>query len=115
MCRYARGCKHPEHGQYQAWLFDPIAGRPVQIGCRAVIAGGHVIVAGPEGYCIDGKSFSDKITGGFAMLASCASLTNGRVGGYVDPVIMTVTVLPRKLRAEQPDAATLGASGAVRW
>lgn len=92
-----------------------LQGDPIKSGAvmrRAPMAGGKVVVAGPDGYCIDGKSLTDKTSGGFAMLASCASLTKGRIGGYVDPVIMTVTVLPRTLRSEQPDAATLAAGNA---
>lgn len=96
-------------------LFSRLRRDPFKSGAvlrQGPMAGGDVIVAGPEGYCIDGKSFTDKASGGFAILASCVGLTDGRVGGFVDPAIMTVTVLPRQLRTEQPDAAALATGNA---
>jgi len=117
---YVAGCSNLSEGgdapntanaENKVGFFARLQGDPMKSGAvmrRAPMAGGNVVVAGPKGYCIDGKSLTDKISGGFAILASCFSLTKGRVGGYVEPAIMTVTVLPRKLRAEQPDAATLG-------
>ena len=74
---------------------------------RAALASGRVVVAGPKGYCVDGSTLKSRSTGGFALLASCEILTNGKTGHSVDPAVMTVQVQPRGLRREAPDAETM--------
>ncbi|WP_297774320.1 hypothetical protein [uncultured Roseovarius sp.] len=68
--------------------------------------GGDVVVEGPRGYCIDPTSLKRGLTGSFALLASCESLT-GQVGVIVEPAVMTVSVLPARGAAQQPDAASM--------
>lgn len=76
---------------------------------RAAFFGGRVIVQSPRGYCLDESSLREGGASAFVLIASCESLT-GRTGVEVDPVVMTVSVLPRRLDAEQPTAAVLAAS-----
>ncbi|MDU8910717.1 dihydroxy-acid dehydratase [Aestuariicoccus sp. MJ-SS9] len=59
---------------------------------RADLVGGAVVVAGPEGYCVDPKTVKRQRDSGFAMLASCNILSGGRGGAYVEPVIVTIVV-----------------------
>lgn len=74
---------------------------------RAALAGGEVIVAAPQGYCIQKDSLKARKTGGFALLASCEQLT-GFVSGYqVEPVVMTVSALPREGDAPEPSASEI--------
>ncbi|WP_375688477.1 hypothetical protein [Pseudooceanicola sp. LIPI14-2-Ac024] len=61
---------------------------------QAPIAGGEILVKGPEGYCVDGSSLDNRATGGFAMLASCYVMTGGKSGPQVAPVVMTVAASP---------------------
>ena len=72
---------------------------------------GNVVVAGPRGYCIDSQSLRRGGDGGFVLIASCESLT-GKAGQAVAPAVMTVSVLPRRLNAEQPTAADIAAQAA---
>lgn len=67
---------------------------------------GDVTVAGPRGYCIDPRSVKRGASGSFALLASCESLT-GRAGVVVDPAVLTVSVLPRRVGARQPNSAEM--------
>lgn len=74
---------------------------------RAALAGGEVIVAAPQGYCIQKDSLKARKSGGFALLASCEQLT-GFVSGYqVEPVVMTVSALPRVGDAPEPSASEI--------
>ncbi|EAQ24029.1 hypothetical protein [Roseovarius sp. 217] len=87
-------------------------------GCLAVPAGksqalskvafydAEVVVTGPRGYCVDGASLRRGASGSFALIASCESLT-GTAGVYVEPAILTVSVLPRTGPVQQPDAQTM--------
>ena len=54
---------------------------------------GEVVVRGPAGYCIDRKTLRRQSNAGFVLLASCESLSGVR-GSEVEPVVMTVSVLP---------------------
>lgn len=72
---------------------------------RAALAGGEVIVAAPQGYCVQKSSLKARKSGGFALVAACDQLT-GFVSGYqVDPVVMTVSALPRIGNAPEPSAS----------
>jgi len=62
---------------------------------RATLARGDVVVAGPEGYCLDPETTTSRRGRGFAVIASCRILSQGRTGADVPPVIVTVTVGPR--------------------
>lgn len=67
---------------------------------------GDVVVEGPRGYCVDRASLKRGTAGSFALLASCESLT-GKAGVFVEPVVMTVSVLPRSGTVQQPDAQAM--------
>ena len=71
---------------------------------------GAVELTAPRGYCIDEGSLR-RIGGGggFALVASCESLT-GTPGLAVDPALMTVSVLARDAPAQAPVAARLAAA-----
>lgn len=70
---------------------------------------GEVVVRGPDGYCIDRRSLRDRASQSFVMLASCESLSGVR-GKEVEPVIMTLTVLPDRAGASRPSANEIAAS-----
>lgn len=77
---------------------------------QAALAGGEVIVAAPQGYCIQKDSLKPRSSGGFALVASCEQLT-GFVSGYqVEPVVMTVSAVPRASEAPEPDAAEIASA-----
>ncbi|MBR9652399.1 hypothetical protein [Thalassovita aquimarina] len=77
---------------------------------RAELAGGDVVVVPPQGYCIEKETLRIRATGGFALLASCETLT-GYVSGYdVEPLVLTVTAVPRQSEAPEPDAEEIAAA-----
>lgn len=69
---------------------------------RARLVGGDVIVAGPEGYCLDPVTIENKRDRGFALIASCHILSDGKVGQAVEPVLITVTVGPKGGASDLP-------------
>jgi len=73
---------------------------------QAPIAGGELLIRGPEGYCVDARSLSNQASGGFALLASCFVMTGGKQGIPVAPVVMTVSA-SRLGGAGVPDPAAL--------
>ncbi|WP_417207897.1 dihydroxy-acid dehydratase [Antarctobacter sp.] len=70
---------------------------------RVSLAGGDVVVAGPDGYCIDPSTRRTAPERGFALIASCHILSGGRAGRPVVPMLVTVTVGPR---GDGPDLPT---------
>ena len=81
------------------------APRPLE---QAALARGTVVVAGPEGYCVDPVTLGRGAARSFAMLASCQILSGGELGYYVEPMMLTVTVgKPGPTALPQP--ATLAA------
>ncbi len=64
---------------------------------------GNVVVRGPQGYCVDKRSLRSGKSRGFVMLASCEALSGVR-GNDVEPLIMTVSALPRDVNAAKPSA-----------
>lgn len=67
---------------------------------------GEVVVAGPEGYCVDPDSVQRSRGARFALVAGCANL--GRTfANDVTPAVVTVSVLPHDGDAEQPSARRL--------
>ncbi len=77
---------------------------------RAELAGGDVVVVAPQGYCIQRETLRSGATGGFALLASCETLT-GYISGYdVEPAVMTIAAVPRHSEAPEPDAEEIAAS-----
>ncbi len=77
---------------------------------RAELAGGDIVIAPPQGYCIQKETLLSRATGGFALLASCETIT-GYVSGYdVDPMVLTITAVPRRSDAPEPDAEEIAAA-----
>ncbi|SMX39451.1 hypothetical protein [Maliponia aquimaris] len=80
---------------------------------KASLAGGDVVVAGPRGYCIDPETKSAGPERGFAVIASCHILSDGKAGEEVPPMLVTITVGPRGDSQDLPTAEGLArASGA---
>jgi hypothetical protein len=71
--------------------------------------GGDVVVRAPNGYCVDMAHVTRRPAATVAPLASCSSLT-GEGFSPVEPAFMTVSVLSKRTRAEQPRAADLAAT-----
>lgn len=67
---------------------------------------GEVVIRPPGGYCIDRRTLRRQKDGGFALLASCESLSGVR-GQAVEPVVMTVSVLPNAPEAARPGVAEI--------
>lgn len=61
---------------------------------QAALAVGSVVITPPPGYCIDANSLSDRPSGGFALIGSCATLTGEATGVFVEPAIITLSVSP---------------------
>ncbi|WP_299938063.1 dihydroxy-acid dehydratase [uncultured Pelagimonas sp.] len=80
---------------------------------RASLAGGDVVVAGHDGYCIDPVTKQSSQERGFALIASCHILSDGKVGAAVEPLLITVTVGPKGKVSDLPTpqqlAVTAGA------
>lgn len=92
-------------------------GKPAPLA-RVSLAGGDVVVAGPDGYCIDPVTKSSTLERGFAVVASCQILSGGKTGRNVVPMLVTVTVGSRGTVADLPTPDGLAdASGAalVSW
>lgn len=70
---------------------------------------GEVVVRGPAGYCIDKRTLRRSRNGGFALLASCESLSGLR-GHGVEPLVMTMSVLPDAPGATRPTASEIAAT-----
>lgn len=87
------------------------AGKPPL--AKAVLANGAVTVAGPEGYCLDPATLSRGPSSDFALIASCWALSGGKVGFWVEPVVVTVAVGPPGSETDLPTpegiASTAGA------
>ena len=80
---------------------------PTPTAQSAALAGGRVVVVPPQGYCIETESLQARKTGGFALLASCESLT-GFVSGYnVEPAVFTVTSVERQSEVHEPNASEI--------
>ncbi len=57
------------------------------------VAGGHVSIAGPNGYCVDQKSRQAGADGSVVMMASCSALNNtDRAPNPRAPAVMVATV-----------------------
>ncbi|WP_113911108.1 hypothetical protein [Roseovarius dicentrarchi] len=82
--------------------------KPAEAQRSATFYRGKVVVAGPQGYCIDPKSVQRKTASGFALMASCGHLS-AAPGGYVPAAVITASVLPYDADAQAPTAARLAA------
>lgn len=81
----------------------PGAGQRKAPLARVTLAGGDVTVAGPDGYCVDPSTRRTAPDRGFALIASCHILSDGKAGPPVVPMLVTVTVGPR---GDSPDLPT---------
>lgn len=75
---------------------------------KVALYDGDVVVRGPSGYCIDRKTMRRDRRGGFVLLASCEALSGVR-GQGVEPVVMTISVLPDTQGVSRPSAADIAA------
>lgn len=85
---------------------------------KAPLAGGNLVVRGPDGYCVDGTSLNNRASGGFALIASCQVLSGGDEGARVGIAVMTVSAVPAVEGDKLPDADAFGAAFAptrVLW
>ncbi len=89
----------PRGGGFLASLLQPSGARGGRSNdalakpfAQVPLAGGAVIVAGPEGYCIDPETLDSRRLRGFAVIASCHILTAGQLDSPVIPSLVTVTV-----------------------
>ncbi|MCR8549056.1 dihydroxy-acid dehydratase [Salipiger sp. P9] len=78
-------------GLFAAGGEPPEPQRPTPLA-RADLVRGDVVVAGPEGYCVDPVTLARRAGRDFAVIASCNILSGGKAGMFVEPMIMTVTV-----------------------
>lgn len=81
---------------------------------QAALEEGAVVVGGPGGYCIDPVTLERRAGRGFAVLASCQILSDGESGGFVDPMMLTVTVGPVEGAAALPSPETMAAEAGQR-
>ena len=77
---------------------------------KAALVGGKVVVQGPRGYCVDPGTLRRGIGGGFALIASCNSLSGELSGVDVEPAVMTVQVQSGLTRKEAPSAGAMAAA-----
>ena len=77
---------------------------------QATLAGGRLGVRGPRGYCVDPATLRRGLIGGFALIASCNSLSGGWASPDVEPVVMTVQVQPALNRRQPPSVAAMAAA-----
>ncbi len=67
-------------------------------------------VSGPEGYCIDPATLTRGLSSDFALIASCMALSEGKVGFWVEPVLVTVTVGAEGPQEPLPTAGAIAAT-----
>lgn len=77
---------------------------------RAALAGGDVVVAGPSGYCVDPTTLQTRVERGFAIIASCDILSDGKAGEPVAPMMVSVTVGPRGDATDLPGPRAIAAA-----
>ena len=70
---------------------------------------GDVVVRATAGYCIDRKTLRRSKSEGFILMASCEALSGVR-GHDVEPVLMTISVLPDQPGVAKPTAQEIAAS-----
>jgi len=101
------GCFGPEGGALSFLASGNESQDAVQdVPRKVALYDGDVVVRGPAGYCIDRRSLRGKPDGGFVLLASCEALSGLR-GHAVEPVLMTVSVMPATPGALRPGAGEI--------
>ena len=76
---------------------------------KARLARGDIVLSGPDGYCVDAESLRSTAGNSFALIASCATLTENPAAPAVQPLLFTVTIGPRSAQV-LPDASALAAA-----
>ena len=76
-----------------------VPGAPLATGGSATraasVAGGAVVLAGPQGYCIDRGAIRDRAGTVFALFGTCAALSGSAGAGQPSrPAILTASVAP---------------------
>lgn len=77
---------------------------------KAELAGGDIVVAGPDGYCVDPTTLQNRSQRGFAIIASCNILSAGRLGAPVAPMLVSVTIGPRGDQTDLPKPSQIAAA-----
>ncbi|MBN2907654.1 MAG: hypothetical protein JXJ18_13170 [Rhodobacteraceae bacterium] len=63
---------------------------------KLAVAGGTVTIAGPQGFCIDGRASRDGADGAFVLMASCAAITRNRKAPVPpEEALLTASVSPQ--------------------
>ncbi|MEB8387554.1 hypothetical protein OO012_09965 [Rhodobacteraceae bacterium KMM 6894] len=102
-------CLAPGQGGGRLNLLEAPNGRPAEMLRRVSFFHGEVIVAGPDGYCIDPKSVRRRGGNSFALLANCAHLSKTE-SSDAPAAVITVSVLAHSDTARQPSAAEMAAA-----
>ncbi|MGI3169446.1 hypothetical protein ACRARG_09860 [Pseudooceanicola sp. C21-150M6] len=76
----------------------------------AQMAGGDVILYGPEGYCVDHRSLRRSGPRMFALFAQCDLIESGEITGVTSLSILTATVVRRSGDATVPGPRDIAAS-----
>ena len=106
ICLSLAGCLGKGAGGERGFFSQADGGAPLR---QVALYDGAVVVAGPAGYCLDKQGIKRGPRGEIVVIASCESLS-GKAGRAVDPAIMTVSVLPRRLSSSRPTAKDIAAT-----
>ena len=69
-----------------------------------------IIIAGPQGYCIDQPAARDGAAGAFVLLGSCAAIAGTAAAGEpMAPAVLTASVSPAGAQPVEPQMAALNA------
>lgn len=74
------------------------------------VAGGDIVLAGPDGYCVDEASVATRGAQTFALLASCHIMSDGRSGVNIPPALITVSIGGRALAPTVPNPSSIAAA-----
>lgn len=76
----------------------------------AAMDDGAIVIKGPAGYCVDGKSLRNRGTRQFALVAQCDLLSTGEVVGVTSLAFLTVTAVRSSDDTPLPSAEQIAAS-----
>ncbi|MFD1342735.1 dihydroxy-acid dehydratase [Litorisediminicola beolgyonensis] len=103
---FLSGLVGPEAGAGLEAMSDPNGGTGVEPPAAVELARGDIVVGGLEGYCIDPRSLRTSRQGAFAALGPCARIVDAEAPPVVEPLLLTVTVGPRRRGIDLPSAET---------